>query len=507
MRHPLRWSIGLAIASFALVSEAQIASPPAAPHDSVSQVTTQSANSTEAKTVEVWSHLRQNRYEAAKLAADQLLQLAPNNSLGLVANAAANWQTHADDASALSYSKRALRFANDLQRPGSMSEDEFAQMVKTVRALADHIAGDVYRMRGDVVSARKYLKESVALEPNNGTFAYSAALGYLNGKNPDPTTGYWLLARSVNLTRSAPDGNDIAEFARQTYEHDGGTSAHWDQYVASAAATSAPPVVHGAAEVETAQTNAPAPAPSTTATKPPTAQQGEPAESQSQPVLMASARTIPDTPERAPMKVPDLPPEKRKVEPLPERKPLRVFREGAPISLGIVIEASIASKANRSSVVYTLSDMVRGLRENDEAFVESYGDKVTFGQDLTWNYELLEQAMDQISPDRGTSMLDAVGFAANHLRRIAKNENRVLFVISDGTESGKQAYPESESMIRNSGVRIVCLGIGVSDPANRDRLRELASTTGGQVMFIDSAGEFRSAAHQIASAFGLRFQE
>ncbi len=105
-------------------------------------------------------------------------------------------------------------------------------------------------------------------------------------------------------------------------------------------------------------------------------------------------------------------------------------------------------------------------------------------------------------------MLSAIGFAANHLRRVAKNDNRVLFVISDGSENGKQVYPESpETMIRNSGVRIICLGIGVSNPASRDRLRELASSTGGQVMFIDSAGEFRSAAHQIASSFGLHFQE
>jgi hypothetical protein len=529
MRIPLRWPVvGLAIAAFAVVSEAQIAAPDRQSATSLpareiaSESTTGVAKSVDAHMKEVWSYLRQNQFGEARAAAGELLQIAPTNSLGLVANAAASWQSHTDEAAALSYSKRALRFVDELQRPASMQDDEFAQLLRTVRALADHVAGDVYRMRGDYVSARKYLKESVALEPKNGGFAFSAALAYLNGKNQDATTGYWLLARSVTLSRNEPQANEIADYARRSYESAGGTSEHWDRYLASAAATSAPPVVRGTTVIEVSQSNSSAPAAAVEPVQPQVAQQRTPqnerppdvshppqSTQQPEPVLMASAKTVPETRDRTPMKVPDLPPvERREPVPLPQRRPLRVFREGAPISLGIVIEASIASKQNRSSVVYTLSDMVRGLREGDEAFVESYGDKVTFGQDLTWNYELLEQAMDEISPDRGTSMLDAVGFAANHLRRIAKNDNRILFVISDGSENGKQEYSDNaEAAILNSGVRIVCVGMGVTDITNRNRLKELASMTGGQVMFIDDPREFRSAARQIATSFGLHFQE
>jgi hypothetical protein len=180
----------------------------------------------------------------------------------------------------------------------------------------------------------------------------------------------------------------------------------------------------------------------------------------------------------------------------------------APISLGILIEASLASKENRASVIYALSDMLRHLRENDEAFIVGYGRNVGIEQDLTWNYDLLEKAMDHIDHQPGAALLEAVAFSAGHLARVARNPNRVLLVVSDGNnEIGKVNPLEHVAEIRASGARIYCIGLAVQGTGERNRLLELADRTGGTATFVDDPRAFRGAAHTIASNLGIDFPQ
>jgi hypothetical protein len=177
-----------------------------------------------------------------------------------------------------------------------------------------------------------------------------------------------------------------------------------------------------------------------------------------------------------------------------------------PLSIGILIQAAIANDENRSAVNYALVDMVRHLRNADEAFILSFAQQLEFQQDLTQNYDLLEAAMAAIRPDEGSALFDAVGFSAGHLARIAKNRNRVLLVISDGSDVGsrKPGY-EITGQIDASGVRIYCIGVGVDDAGGRSRLEQLASRTGGRATFIPNTLQFRSAARQIAAGLGIEF--
>ena len=177
-----------------------------------------------------------------------------------------------------------------------------------------------------------------------------------------------------------------------------------------------------------------------------------------------------------------------------------------PVSLGILIETTIATNENRSAVIYALVDMVRHLRAADEAFILSFGQQLEFHQDLTQNYDLLEQAMSNIAPEQGAALLDAVGFSSGHLKRIARNSNRVLLVISDGRDFGSKT-PAFENLrqIDQSGVRVYCIGVGAMDSGDRSRLQQLAARTGGRTTFVPNALQFRAAARQIAAGLGLDF--
>jgi hypothetical protein len=84
------------------------------------------------------------------------------------------------------------------------------------------------------------------------------------------------------------------------------------------------------------------------------------------------------------------------------------------------------------------------------------------------------------------------------LKRIAKNKNQALLVISDGRNSNsKDSSLQLASQISN--VRIYCIGFGVDAPESRYILEALSGRTGGEATFISSHDQFETAARQLAA--------
>jgi Ca-activated chloride channel family protein len=172
---------------------------------------------------------------------------------------------------------------------------------------------------------------------------------------------------------------------------------------------------------------------------------------------------------------------------------------GAPFSLGILVETSKTSGDSRRAVINSLIDMVRHLRDDDEAFL-------VFEEDLTSNSKALEKAMDNIKPQSGAALLDAMTFGAGHLQRIGKNRRKVLLIISDGEDQSTQYTPtEVVTELSASGVEIYCIGMGANTQLDESRLKAIARRTGGEAVFIDSAGQFRSATREVALDLGIPF--
>lgn len=172
-----------------------------------------------------------------------------------------------------------------------------------------------------------------------------------------------------------------------------------------------------------------------------------------------------------------------------------------PVSLGILIETALLTQTNRPGIISTLREVVRHLRPGDEACILVFSTQLDFEQDLTGNDELLTEAMEGLRPRPGRALLEGVAFAAGHLKRIGKNPNRVLLVISDGRNTGKgQVLPASSEI---SGVKISSIGFNVDDSAGRDLLQHLAEVTGGQTSFVTGPQEFRVAAARITHNIGI----
>lgn len=489
----------------------------------------------------LWTTYSQGQTASAIEQAERLLAGSPDDPL---AAAVLLWNGATRNVKPFELAQNALERYAGMQNPG-LDASGFYSMQRFVASTLSAAAGEGFLARKDYESARTFLKRAVEVDPGNGRSVYSLAQAFLSGKDPDPKQGYLYLARAVNLTRGNPGGQQIAAYARNRYMEDGGTSADWDRFLAATGAPSSAP----SPVIESART-AP-PAKSTSAST----KQSQPAVAERQPrptttttsAVTAAGRDVPPRPSSAIPTAPQprdavRPPSredkrmqkeatdeekseeerKRRLAELKERleRPATVAHEtrrpsppprpaataDSPVSIGVVLQTEKADGSSRKAVINGLSDMVRRLRSADEAFVLSFGKSMVLEEDLTSNSALLEKAMDDINGSSGTALYDAVSFSAGHLARIAKNRNRALLVISDGSVESSSVSPfQASQEIENSGVRIFCIGMDVASSEDQRRLMALASNTGGQAMFVSGATQFRAAARSIATRMGVPF--
>jgi tetratricopeptide (TPR) repeat protein len=434
----------------------------------------------------VWDAMESGQRDRARIHATELQQLDPEDALALavVSETMAETTGRTDKKvarQAFERAKAGIAVYPQMHHPEGMSDGEFVLMQRQVVSILDGEAGLGYLEQKDYPTAKRFLQMAVSVRPEDPRYLYGLALAILDGKDPAQQEGYIYLARTVNLTQGTPAGQQIAAYAAQKFEKAGGSPQDWNQYLAAA-------VTPGSrAAAATVAAAAPRPAP-------------QPAPSKPAPVTTAKATPPPkpetedatDTTESAPNSIP-----------APTFKREYVART-SPVSMGILLQTEHLTKENRREIMNALTDMIRHLRNDDEVFIMAYGKKLDFEQDLTGNPKLLEEAMNEIKPEAGAALLDAVAFAAGHLERIASNKNRLLLVISDGRNSASQGNPLSLSQKLNT-VRVDCIGFDVDGDTGRRQLESLAAYSGGQVTFAGDTAQLRTAAVQMAEAIGIEF--
>jgi tetratricopeptide (TPR) repeat protein len=374
------------------------------------------------------------------------------------------------------------------RKPEGLREIDFSILKQYVWRSLTGSAGLTYIDGKDYATAANFLQQVVESAPDDPRYVFGLgnALDHLKGREAE---AFWYLARAVNLSSYSPQGQQIAAYARDRYHHAGGSDQDWNAFLTAASSprqTMAP--------VVEARRSGPPVSGATAAAQAAEAKNNKKSKKEKKKEETLEASVHPD---RGP-RINNVP---LPSEPLKPRLPTTT-----PVSLGILVQTSRLDPEYRKSIVFALSDLVRHLRQGDEAFILAFSDQLDFVQDLTDNAKLLEEAMDQMKPAKGAALFDAVAFAAGHLKRIAKNQNRVLLVISDGSTSQGQASSFDVSANLNQ-VRINCIGVDVNEESQRGLLRNLALYSGGQTAFINGASEFRSTTQQLAQQMGIAFPQ
>ncbi len=159
--------------------------------------------------------------------------------------------------------------------------------------------------------------------------------------------------------------------------------------------------------------------------------------------------------------------------------------ENAPISVGIVLDlsGSMADKIVKARVA--VNQFLENLESNDEALLVTFADHPELRSTFDSDVSPIRSLLPSITASGGTALFDAVAMGLNQMRG-ARNERKVLLVISDGGDNNSRfSERDLRTIAEESDVQIH--SIGIHDHPGRIEeihgpwiLDDLSNMTGGQ---------------------------
>jgi Ca-activated chloride channel homolog len=186
-----------------------------------------------------------------------------------------------------------------------------------------------------------------------------------------------------------------------------------------------------------------------------------------------------------------------------------------PVAMGIVIDNSGSMREKRNKVNQAALNLVRSSNPKDEVFVVNFNDEYYLDQDFTNNLLKLKEALEKIDARGGTALYDAVVASAEHLKRFARLEKKVLFVVTDGEDNASNETLEQaiKHLQEENGPSVYAIGI-LGDEEHPKRARKaldvIAQRTGGIAFFpktLDEVDEIsRTVARDIRNQYAIGYR-
>ncbi|MGA7589042.1 MAG: VWA domain-containing protein [Candidatus Sulfotelmatobacter sp.] len=189
--------------------------------------------------------------------------------------------------------------------------------------------------------------------------------------------------------------------------------------------------------------------------------------------------------------------------------------EDIPVAMGIVIDNSGSMREKRAKVNAAALNLVRSSNPQDEVFVVNFNDEYYLDQDFTNDLLKLKEALEKIDARGGTALYEAVVASADHLKRDARLERKVLFVVTDGEDNASRETLEQavKQLQEENGPSVYAIGIlGDEEHPKRAKraLEIIAQRTGGIAFFpktLDEVDEIsRQVAHDIRNQYTIGYK-
>jgi VWFA-related protein len=184
---------------------------------------------------------------------------------------------------------------------------------------------------------------------------------------------------------------------------------------------------------------------------------------------------------------------------------IKVFRrEDAPVSLGLVIDNSASMRDKRAKVAAAVLTLVRASNPGDEVFIMNFNETPNVVQDFTQDVHALESTLEKIDSNGQTALRDALAMGLEHLKRLAKNDKKVLLVVTDGEDnSSVETLVRLSRRAEQCAVLIYAIGL-LSGENERETARAkrdldtLTLDTGGEVFYPKDPAEVDNIARHVA---------
>jgi Ca-activated chloride channel homolog len=189
--------------------------------------------------------------------------------------------------------------------------------------------------------------------------------------------------------------------------------------------------------------------------------------------------------------------------------------EDIPVAMGILIDNSGSMREKRSKVNQAALNLVRSSNPQDEVFVVNFNDEYYLDQDFTNDLLKLKEALEKIDAKGGTALYEAAVASADHLKRNARLERKVLFVVTDGEDNASRETLEQavKHLQEENGPSVYAIGIlGDEEHPKRAKraLEIMAQRTGGLAFFpktLDEVDEIsRQVAHDIRNQYTIGYK-
>ena len=172
-----------------------------------------------------------------------------------------------------------------------------------------------------------------------------------------------------------------------------------------------------------------------------------------------------------------------------------VSSEDAPISLGVVLDASASMESKLKKSKEAVRQFIELSIPGDEFFLTVFNElpEPVFG--FTADPRRIEDGLSGIRADGATALFDAL-YLATHQMKSARNARKALLVLSDGKDNNSR-YTEREvkAMLREADVRI--FGISIQDRSRA--LEEIAEESGGRAYRVRKLSELPELAARLSA--------
>jgi Ca-activated chloride channel homolog len=189
--------------------------------------------------------------------------------------------------------------------------------------------------------------------------------------------------------------------------------------------------------------------------------------------------------------------------------------EDIPVAMAIVIDNSGSMREKRNKVNQAALNLVRSSNPKDEVCVVNFNDEYYLDQDFTNDLLKLKEALEKIDARGGTALYEAIVASSEHLKRNARLEKKVVFVVTDGEDNASLETLEQavKQLQGENGASVYAIGIlGDEEHPKRARraLEIMAERTGGLAFFpktLDEVDEIsRTVAHDIRNQYTIGYK-
>jgi len=209
--------------------------------------------------------------------------------------------------------------------------------------------------------------------------------------------------------------------------------------------------------------------------------------------------------------VPGLPKEAFRLRQDGQEQEIAAFENAGelPLTLALAIDTSASMFMKLPDVRKAVASLLNtGLTSRDRAMLIDFDTRPKVVRPVTRDLASVVSALDQLQPDGGTALWDAVTYALAQLRGISGR--KALVVYSDGIDEAERAtFPICLKAARESGVPIYLIvsnpraergedGGFMNEPSSA-KFQRLAEAGGGQVYFIHPNQDLNGVYGQILS--------